>query len=337
MVKPKLLEEIRSANPGVSADLQRERITDDVGEFLMERLRYPEQIVKAAGKLSGYLGQKLYEKGIEKLGMRQCYYYLGEIYLKGTNGIYDFEKAFRCFMMAAEAEEGGDGLYLPSLAKTAVLARLKIAGMYRDGLFVERNEKRHDELIRKIYEEVRTKDYSSGRPEAALEMIELNIDNECDDVILELFTTLLDDSLEGMERKAGREYAEMFVRAGMLLSHFESEESEQLAVFDLYRCLEDEQKITFTYNGQCHCLQLIRHPSLTYYCLDEQKFASLTDLLISGVISGETIGSLLNRISDWRLVKEQECDADEDEVCSAQWPDYWLSEKEKNINKGLIN
>lgn len=90
------------------------------------------------------LALKYYDMAAE-LGFEEANECLGYVWYYGRTGTKDYEKAFKYFSAATE--------------KGNIVARYKIADMYKNGYFVEKDYGKYKEIIRELYPEVKNAEF----------------------------------------------------------------------------------------------------------------------------------------------------------------------------------
>lgn len=113
-------------------------------EFLISSTKDPKYMCELAWF---YCSKKRFDLESKYLEMAAEYGYaaafeeLGYMYYYGQHGVTDYEKAFKYFSMGAEKESAPDNLW----------CRYKLADMYHNGYYVEKDEAKYRELIEKAF------------------------------------------------------------------------------------------------------------------------------------------------------------------------------------------
>ena len=146
-------------------------------KFIIEKKSDPYVMLSLGGwyyeKKHFELALKYYEMAaVYKL--EESYNCLGYIWYYGRTGTVDYEKAFKYFSLAADAgiEE----------------AIYKVADMYKNGYFVEKNYEKYTEIIEKLWDDIKNnrKLYSSV-PSVAIRLGKIRKDQERFEEAAELF------------------------------------------------------------------------------------------------------------------------------------------------------
>ena len=109
-------------------------------KFLIEERKNPGDMVYLGGV---YYEMKLYDLALKYYEMAAsmdydpAYECLGYIWYYGRTGEVDYKKAFECFSRIAE--------------KGNIVAKYKIADMYKNGYYVEKNQEKYEEIVEELY------------------------------------------------------------------------------------------------------------------------------------------------------------------------------------------
>jgi len=113
-------------------------------EFLIKETADPRYMMELGGYYYGKrifdLALKYYEMA-EALDFEEAHECLGYIWYYGRTGQKDYEKAFKCFSAAAR--------------KGNLVAQYKIADMYKNGYYVDKDYEKYKQIIRELYPKVK--------------------------------------------------------------------------------------------------------------------------------------------------------------------------------------
>lgn len=114
-----------------------------------------------------------YLNAIEK-GEEIYTYEVADIYFNGALGYTDYKKAFEYFSRAAVAEPNGDGKSLETAHKDVRAdAILKLAIMYKKGLYVAKSYDRYKELVSTLYQQSKDDKWYEERFSIRIEMAKI--------------------------------------------------------------------------------------------------------------------------------------------------------------------
>ena len=113
-------------------------------QFLIEKEKSPADMLYLGGY---YYEQKRFELALKYYEMAASYDYdpayecLGYIWYYGRTGVRDFKKAFEYF---SKLKDKGD-----------LTASYKVADMYRNGYYVEKDQAKYEAIIEELYPKVK--------------------------------------------------------------------------------------------------------------------------------------------------------------------------------------
>ena len=123
--------------------------------------------------------EKIYLLSINNGQEYNCYL-LANLYASGKLGSFDYEKAYEYYLRAAKTQRIGDGTSIDdSVTDFHNLAKLELAKMYKNGLYVKKDYDRYRKIINEVYEEIKDQSWKDYRYEELFEKMakELNISN----------------------------------------------------------------------------------------------------------------------------------------------------------------
>ena len=106
-------------------------------------------------------------------GHEEYAYDVANIYFHGGLGDVDYQKAFEYYSRAALVEYEGDEKKM----QASLLARLKLAGMYKYGLYVDQSYEQYRQIIEELYREAAERDLKVEFFEPTLEMGKILLDD----------------------------------------------------------------------------------------------------------------------------------------------------------------
>ncbi|MDO5434883.1 MAG: tetratricopeptide repeat protein [Clostridia bacterium] len=210
--------------------------------FLIEKTHDPRAMMSLGGY---YYGARDYDLALKYYEMAAEYKYipayecLGYVWYYGRTGVKDYEKAFHYFTLGKEAGH--------------LVSAYKLADMYRNGYYVEKDTDKYREIIEELYERVKGL-------------------RDVFDPVPEVFTRLAKIRTEQGEIKEAVRlyfYARDFLAQRIMYNHFFGNLSimkwlihdlyQLIApdpdpgdLYDLYHFLERPCLITFMYDGETH-------------------------------------------------------------------------------------
>ena len=245
------------------------------------------------------LALKYYELA-EMQGSRWAWNGLGYIWYYGRTGTVDYEKAYHYFKKTVDHE----GNEIDDMYKTE--AWFKIADMYKNGYYVEKNYEKYKEIIERLYEE------------------EINEAEWPHESYAEIYTRLA-----GIRVKEGRteEAAELYLDAKQDLIHrlltnrffgdlnrinwlvndlYELIEFDptDFDLYDLYYLLKKERLISFRHIDEKHEIEsVLSEEGEMNIRFDDTWYRNINDFFLKTNLGEESIEHEYYALDDWRILK----------------------------------
>lgn len=196
--------------------------------------------------------EKVYLLSIES-GVEHAAYTLGELYESGKLGKPNYAKAYEYYLRASKTEPIGDGSSIDnSFWQVHNDAKIRLAKMYKHGIYVKKDLDKYKDLINEAYEDVKDKDwayirYNSLFAKAKLELEEGNIEKGLEILYLarEEFWKLLVDLQEE------RDY-ELLNEMNELLYRYQELDYTDISAEDITELLKKPITLGFMYDDVCH-------------------------------------------------------------------------------------
>lgn len=233
--------------------------------------------------------EKKYAEMAVKAGDNTACSLLGYLWYYGQTGKVDYQRAFEYF----------------ERAKAFPRCQYKLADMYRDGLYVERNPEKYEEIIVRLYYRERKNKcfvYSTCYPEVALRFVQLCLEEEIDSV----------DELESLfyardilaVRQQNRPFWGNIKTMRRILETTAFMTGNDFDFVDLYDLLtfdKQEATITFDYQGTMYRLDIFQNGGQTVYEFQDRWYHGASDFLEKAHVDGKRITSVYDLISDIQL------------------------------------
>lgn len=271
-------------------DFENSTATDSGNAFLyVEALKYLMDETGEAqytSRLGGYyyeqrrfdLALKYYEAAAQK-GDLHATDALGYIWYYGRTGETDYEKAFEYYSRAAEMG--------------SLTSAVKIADMYKNGCFVEKNYDEYKRRIMELYPKVRRAKYlDEPLPEVYTRLAGIYIKDGSSDKARKFLAdarSFLEQrmmnnpffgTLNQLNRLIGDYYA---------ITEFESDSFE---LYDLFHVLKKPAKVRFWYDGKAHEVESADGETEPEVCFDGKWYCTCRDFLAKAKINGQRITAL---------------------------------------------
>ena len=242
------------------------RFTEALG-FIIETDRDPQAMMELGG---WYYDRRIFDLALKYYEMAAEYKYegayvcLGYIWYYGRTGERDFEKAFRYYSLAADA---GD-----------YEAAYKVADMYKNGYYVEKDEEKYKSLIEDLYRKVkRMRDIFAPVPQVFMRLARIRTDEGKPEEAVSLYLYAKDflaqrlrinpffGDLNNMKWLIG----ELYALVGFDKDNFD--------FYDLYYLLDRPCVIRFEYDGDVYTVECAEENGGTAVCFDGKWYRTKDD------------------------------------------------------------
>lgn len=233
-----------------------------------------------------------YYKIAAELGSIDAYECLGYVYYYGRTGKPDYEKAFYCYKKVME--ETGD-----------IEATYKIADMYRNGYYVEKDERKYEEIIESLYPRVKDENsLSSLLPEVFSRLGTIRIQQKRYGEAYELFLEAKDFLAQRMQFSSffGNATTMKFIIQGLYtVTDFDD---ELMNLYDLYYLFKTPCEVSFTLDGKRYVLKIPEEKNAHPICFEGKWYQDVTDFLYNATIDGKPIRTYYSDFDDFQVKYE---------------------------------
>lgn len=269
---------------------ENDPIFEKDGEFLYtEALRYlfdktgeGEYISRLAGfyyeQRQFDLALKYYEAVADK-GILHTFEGLGYIWYYGRTGCTDYEKAFKYYSKAA-----GMG---------SLSSEIKIADMYKNGYFVEKNSDEYKRRIMALYPKVRNaKLLDDPLPEVYTRLARIYIDDGRNEEAAKL---LIDARPFLEQRMMKNPFFGTLNQLNWLINDYYSIaefDSDNIELYDLFDLLKTPARVRFWFEDEQHIVESAEGETEPEICFDGKWFRTCKDFFLKAEIDGIRITAL---------------------------------------------
>lgn len=224
------------------------------------------------------LALKYYEAAAQK-GDLHATDALGYIWYYGRTGETDYEKAFEYYSRAAEMG--------------SLTSAVKIADMYKNGYYVEKNNDEYKRRIMELYPKVRNAKYlNEPLPEVYTRLAGIYIKDDSDDNARKLLAdarTFLEQRMMNNPFFGTLNQLNWLINDYYSITEFETDNFE---LYDLFHVLKKPAKVRFWCDGEAHEVEATGGETEPEICLDGKWYRSCKDFLLKAEISGRRITAL---------------------------------------------
>ena len=243
------------------------------------------------------LALKYYELA-EMSGSRWAWLGLGYMWYYGRTGKRDYEKAFTYFNKMATY--GGDEV--DRVHK--IEARFKLADMYKNGYYVEKDYEKYKEIVEQLYKESKNSDHIYYCAEIYMRVAQIREKQGEIDEALRLYFVARDDLKHRLYNNrffGNLNMMNWVVNDIYSLMEFDATEMD---LYDLYYLLKNEHLVTFDYNEKTYEIESkLSEEGDMNVRFEDKWYRTIDDFFIRTDLKGESIEHEYNLLEDWRIVR----------------------------------
>lgn len=216
---------------------------------------------------------------------------IADIYYYGLTGITDHEKAFRYYSAAAK-------IGFPK-------AKLRLADMYKNGLYVKQDDEQYRILIFDVYNQIRDSPLPNYKGETFLKLTRIYIEEGFEEGAFELLLAAqseLADQLRSYTDNSDLYLMNQIVEFQYELMQPEIDENREYQLYDLYHILKNPVRVEFIGNTGKHYVSSFKEPSGITVEFDGKWFRSIDEFFYGATIDGERLSSICNQLFDFRII-----------------------------------
>lgn len=261
--------------------------------FLIERLHDPGDMMWLGGfyyeNRRFDLALKYYEMAAE-YDYDQAYECLGYIWYYGRTGERDYEKAFGYF---SKLMEKGD-----------LVASYKVADMYKNGYYVEKDQAKYEAIIEDLYPKVKDKEnLFDPVPEIFTRLAKIRTEQGRTDEAVRLYLYAKDFLAQRIYHNAF--FGNLNIMKWLIDDLYELIEFDKknMDFFDLYYLLKTPHKITFLFDGDEQTLESVPEGKECAVCFNGKWFRSRDDFFKDACIGDFKLTGVYDEIYGYRILE----------------------------------
>ncbi len=242
--------------------------------FLIEKTRKPKYMVTLGGvyyaRKDFDLALKYYEMAAD-LGYESAIQGLGYIWYYGRTGTIDYEKAFRYF----------------SSLKYNIVARYKVADMYKNGYYVAKDYDKYRQIIEQLYEEVKNMENPFAPvPEIFTRLADIRTKEGKTDEAIRLYCEAKDILAQRIEENPF--FGNLTIMKYLIKNLYELKgiDLNHIDLFDFYKLLTKPVKLSFKYDGEEHFAESVEEDGEVVINFDGKWFRNVDDFFAKASIDG---------------------------------------------------
>ena len=245
-------------------------------DFLINKNKNPRDMLRLGGyyyEIKNFdLALKYYEMAasFDYLPAFEC---LGYIWYYGRTGTRDYKKAFECF---SRLMDSGD-----------LTATYKVADMYKNGYYVEKDQARYEQLIEGLYPRVRyERNLYAPLPEIFTRLARIRTSQGRETEAINLYLRAKDFLAQRIS------YSPFFGNLSIMkwliddLYELIDFDRDLFDLFDLYYLLKEPVRVVFYYEGGLQHVEAVREEGGCSVCFNGKWFRG-RDEFFSGALIGD--------------------------------------------------
>ena len=267
-------------------DLTQPKYEDDIAlihalEFLIKETNNPEYMVELG---AWYYGQKQFDLAEEyylmaaKLGYNDAYECLGYIYYYGRVGHPDYEKAFHYYKLASD--------------KGNLVAAYKLADMYKNGYYVQKDYPRYVQIIKDLYSKIQgATNTFDPVPEIYSRLAKIYVEEGNEDQAIKLL--LIAKEFQSQRLIYSQFFGDLTIMKYIVndLYSLIQFDPNYMDLFDLYYALQKPCKVAIEILGDDHIIEAKYEDGLFYICMDDKNYEDVDQFFQNAMIHDEPLYS----------------------------------------------
>lgn len=267
-------------------DLTQPKYEDDIAlihalEFLIKETNNPEYMVELG---AWYYGQKQFDLAEEyylmaaKLGYNDAYECLGYIYYYGRVGHPDYEKAFHYYKLASD--QGN------------LIASYKLADMYKNGYYVQKDYPRYVQIIKDLYSKIQgATNTFDPVPEIYSRLAKIYVEEGNEDQAIQLL--LIAKEFQSQRLIYSQFFGDLTIMKYIVndLYSLIQFDPNYMDLFDLYYALQKPCKVAIEILGDDHIIEAKYEDGLFYICMDDKNYEDVDQFFQNAMIHDEPLYS----------------------------------------------
>jgi tetratricopeptide (TPR) repeat protein len=213
---------------------------------------------------------------------------LGYIWYYGRTGEKDYKKAFEYFSKLME--------------KGNPVCTYKVADMYKNGYYVEKDQAKYEQIIEDLYPRVKNMgDVFDPIPEVFTRLAKIRVDQGRKEEAVDLYQEAKKVLAERISYNAF--FGNLNIMKWLIDDLYEliPFDKDNFDFYDLYYLLKTPNNITFTYEGDVQCLESEMEGNETVVCFNGRWFRSRDDFFKDAFTGYFKLTEIYDQFHDFRV------------------------------------
>ncbi len=220
----------------------------------------------------------------------EAYECLGYIWYYGRTGERDYKKAFEYFSKMMD--------------KGNLVATYKVADMYKNGYYVDKNQEKYEEIIEGLYLKVQScRNVFDPVPEVYTRLAKIRADQGKKREAVNLYLTAKDFLAQRIYYNAF--FGNLNIMKWLIDDLYEIVEfdTEEFDFYDMYYLFKSPHKISFMYNGKKYTVETEMEGSECVICFNGKWFRTRDQFFHGGFIGDDKLTSIYDELYGFTLEK----------------------------------
>ena len=262
-------------------------------EFLIKETNDPAYMMDLGGyyyeKQEFDLALKYYDMAALK-DYDPAFECLGYIWYYGRTGVKDYKKAYENF---EKAMKNGN-----------IIATYKIADMYRNGYYVEKDLDKYKEIIEDLYPKVKDMDdVFAPIPEIYTRLAKIRIEENKN----EEARNLLEDARHILEKRIHFNgfFGNLTIMKWLIIDLYKVKkfDNENFGLYDLYYVLNKPHKTCFNYINKIYEVESVEEEGNIVIKFNDKWYRDIDEFFKKANIEGDRLINIIYDLEDFKLVK----------------------------------
>lgn len=261
--------------------------------FLIEKEKNPADMIWLGGY---YYEQRHFDLALKYYEMAATFDYdpayecLGYIWYYGRTGTKDYKKAFEYFFKMME--------------KGNPVATYKVADMYKNGYYVEKDYEKYKELVEGLYPQVAKSRYlDAPLPEVFTRLARIRVEEGKKNEAVNLYLQAKDFLAQRIHFNPF--FGNLSIMMWLIDDLYELIEFDEgfFDFFDIFYLLKTPHKIVFYVEDKMQYLESVREGNECTVCFNGKWFHDRSDFFKNAVVDGKALTSLQSDMAFFEVVE----------------------------------
>ncbi len=261
-------------------------------KYIIETEKDPDVMLSLGGH---YYGRKRFDLALRYYEMaaaydlEDAYQCLGYIWYYGRTGHVDYKKAYECF---CRGYEKGD-----------LTSSYKIADMYKNGYYVEKDFEKYRSIIEELYPKVKdARMLEDPLPEIFTRLAGIRSDEGNVDEALRLYDIARDFLAQRI--RVNPFFGNLNIMKWTIWDIYKLREfdPDYFELYDLYYILQNPAKVSFWFEDKAHEVESVKEDGEPAIRFDDKWFRDVDDFFKKAELDGELLTTRYEELYDFEVL-----------------------------------